>query len=203
MLRTALAALFGCLLSVAVAADPLPPPVSPIVQLNGGCTGFVIQPGMLATAGHCVKAFGPVNELLFSDGSTVIGTVVMFSSASFADDIALIKFSALGGQEPLPLYCGPLPPVGTPIHMTGFPGGYGLATVWGRVAGAPRMFPSTWGRAKAAINISSFGGFSGSPVMNEAGHVVGILVGSMGDNRTLAMMVPSYRLCEFIGAEYV
>lgn len=202
MLRTLLAAGFACLLSVTVVADPLPAPISPIVHLNASCTGFVIQPGMLVTAGHCISKLSG-HHLALSNGEAVEGSLSMFSSPSFADDIAVIKFAPVGSQETLPLHCGPLPPVGTPIHMTGFPGSYGLATVWGRIAGDPRMFPSTWGRAKAAINISSFGGFSGSPVMNEAGKVVGILVGSMSDNRTLAVMVPAKRLCEFVGAEYV
>lgn len=196
-----IAAALGVLIlsSGAIAADPIPAPVSPVVQIDGNCTGFHIGGGRIVTAGHCIDKLGGFKVVL-SDGREVGATLVIYSNPRTGDDMAMIKISV--EPDALSLACGPPPAVGTVIHMTGYPGGYGLATVWGRVAGTPREYEGVW-RDAIPINISSFGGFSGSPVMTEDGKVIGILTGSLVENKTLAMAVPVYRLCELIGHKWV
>lgn len=181
-------------------ADPIPAPepISPVVQIDGNCTGFHIGGGRIVTAGHCISKMSGFKVLL-SDGREVGASLVMYSEPRRGDDMALLRVS-VGGIESLGLSCGAPPAVGTEIHMTGYPGGFGLSTVWGRVASAPRDYTPIGGwRDAIPINISSFGGFSGSPVMTADDKVIGILTGSLVENKNLAMAVPAYRLCEFIG----
>ena len=193
----ALAAL--CLSTVGISADEPKPELSPVVQINGGCTGWHAGDGMIVTAGHCISRMADF-DIVMSDGSSVTGVLAFFSHSSLGDDLAVIKIATVPNQGSLEFSCGPVPPVETVIHMTGYPAVYGLATVWGRVAGEPHALAGYW-RIALPINISSYGGFSGSPVMTEDGLVIGVLVGSMPENKTLAFAVPTHRLCGLLALE--
>ena len=194
----ALAAL--CLSTVGISADEPKPSISPIVRLNQSCTGFHISEGLIATAAHCISKLTD-HDVELSDGTVVKGTLFFLSRAPLGDDLAVIKIDTIAEHESLTLSCGSPPPVKTAIYMTGYPAVYGLATVWGRVASETRGFVGYW-RVALPINISSYGGFSGSPVMTEGDDlVVGVLVGSLPDNKTLALAVPAYRLCGLLALE--
>lgn len=210
MLRTFLAAAIAVVFSVApIVADPAPvevKPLSSVVQIitktGGSCTGFHIGGGRIVTAGHCIDGISGYT-IIFSDDTSVKGTLIMFSDARQADDMAIIKISNFANVDTDTLYCREAPAVGSGIHITGYPGYYGLATVWGLVAGSSHSYDGAW-RDAIPVNVSVAPGFSGAPVYdNETGKVVGILVGALGSNASLALMTPGYRLCEFIGADYL
>ena len=197
-LAAALAAL--CLSTVGISADEPKPSISPVVQLNQSCTGFHIGEGLIATAAHCISKLAD-HDVALSDGTVVKGTLFFLSRAPHGDDLAVIKIDTIAAQETLTLSCGSPPPVKAAIYMTGYPALYGLATVWGRVASETRGFVGYW-RVALPINISSYGGFSGSPVMLESNdRVIGVLVGSLPENKTLAVAVPAYRLCGLLALE--
>lgn len=205
-----IAAAIAVLFSVApIAADPMPPvvkPLSSVVQIitssGGSCTGFHIGGGRIVTAGHCIDGLSGYT-VIFSDDTSAKGRLIMFSDARMADDMAVIKISAFENMETDALYCREAPAVGTAIRITGYPGGYGLSTVWGLVAGASRAYDGAW-RDAIPVNVSVAPGFSGAPVYDHVtGKVIGILVGALGTNASLALMTPGYRLCEFIGADYL
>jgi S1-C subfamily serine protease len=198
-LRALAAAAVLLFATVGTNADPVPEPISPIVKIDGGCSGFSIGEGRIITAGHCISKFGGF-EIELSDGSKVMGTLAMFSNPRLADDMAVIQVSV--DIPALEVECGPSPAVGTRVHVTGYPAYYGLATVWGTVAGTPKEFGGAW-RDGLPINISVAPGYSGSPVLTEEGKVVGILVGGMQVNMSLAIASPSYRLCELIGKDWL
>jgi S1-C subfamily serine protease len=193
----------GLLLARPAAAGGPPsiynPPIlkNPIVQSSKGCTAFYIgHGGLLVTAAHCV--FSRFTEqFTFTDGTTVTGTLAFLANVETGhDDIAVYRISdAL--IRPLKVDCT-IPVVGSIVHMTGYPGVYGRATVWGRIADEGPPKPKGYWPAVIKINISAFGGFSGSPVMDESGAVRGILVGGLGAQPNLALMVGTPRLCELI-----
>ena len=195
----AMVALFTCLLPFPTNADSVPEPLSPVVQIDGGCSGFSIGDGRIVTAGHCIGKFTGF-KIELSDGRVISGSLVMWSDPRKADDMAIIQVS-----EDIPaveIDCGPAPVVGTKVHITGYPGFYGLATVWGNVAGSAKGFKDAW-RDALPINVSVAPGYSGAPVMTEDGRVIGILVGGLTANMSLAFATPAYRLCELIGDDWM
>lgn len=201
--RIIAAAIAVVCLSAATVASPIPPPLSAVVQIDGNCTGFHIGGGRIVTAGHCIGKLAGF-KVAVEGGATYAGTLAMYSSHRFADDLAVIRVPELANVAALQVSCGASPPAGTDVHMSGYPGVYGLATVWGKVAGLPRGYAAigAW-RDALPVNISSYGGFSGSPMMTEDGKVIGVLVGHVREAHTLAMAVPAYRLCEMVGQDWV
>lgn len=185
----------------AALADPIPEPVSAVVHVNGNCTGFHIGGGQIVTAGHCIVNMTG-HKVVLSNGAEVTAKLVMFSDPRLGDDMALLRIAPKDELRSLPLACGPSPTAGVEVHMTGYPGYYGLSTVWGRIAGGTRLFKDFW-RDAIPVNISAFGGFSGAPVMAADGRVVGILVGSLAGAHDLSVAVPAYRLCEMIGRDWL
>ena len=191
--------------TVGTNADPVPEPLSPVVRIDDGCTGFSIGPdpsgigSRIVTAGHCISKFGGFKVEL-SDGRVISGSLVMWSDPRKADDMAIIQVSV--DIPAVKIDCGPAPIVGTKVHITGYPGFYGLATVWGNVAGSAKGFKDAW-RDALPINVSVAPGYSGAPVMTEDGRVIGILVGGLTANMSLAFATPAYRLCELIGEDWL
>jgi S1-C subfamily serine protease len=205
LIRAIAAAAVLLLATTGTFADPVPEPVSPVVRIDDGCTGFSIGPSpdgvgtRIVTAGHCIKKFDGFKVEL-SDGSVISGMLVMWSNPRRADDMAIIQVSV--NIPAVKISCGPAPIVGVKVHITGYPGYYGLATVWGNVAGKAAGFKDAW-RDALPINVSVAPGYSGAPVMTEDGHVVGILVGGLTANMSLAFASPAYRLCELIGRDWM
>ena len=165
-----------------------------VVRVNDGCTGFYLGDGLVATAGHCISKLGG-QKVAFND-TVMTGTIAILANARVGfDDIAIIKINSIP-HESVTLACEGYPKIGDEVHMTGYPGTYGLATVWGRVASEPDT-TDIWPNV-IKINISAFGGFSGSPVFDADENVVGILVAGLKDQSNLAIMVPVRRLCVFL-----
>ena len=203
-LAAALAAL--CLSTVGISAEqpkPPPAPLSPVVHIEG-CTGFHLGEGMIVTAGHCVTKLNGY-EVILEDGTKLKGDLMFYSNTrNGGDDLAVIRITPPDHLKELELWCGATPPAGTNVHMIGYPGFYGLAHVWGKIAGGLEIYDGYWWRGAFKINISAFGGFSGSPVMaTETDLVLGVLVGGMNGQMDLALAVPAYRLCELVGQEFL
>lgn len=200
--RTVFAALALLLAVPAVADGPvsISNPVilkNPIVQSSNGCTAFYVGDGLMVTAAHCVFSKF-TQQFTFTDGTTTTGTLAFLANVETGhDDIAVFKISDAPILA-LKIDCS-VPVVGSLVHMTGYPGLYGRSTIWGRVAseGPPRPL-GPW-PAVIKVNISAFGGFSGSPLMDESGAVRGILVGAIGAQPNLALAVSAVRLCQLMG----
>lgn len=179
---------------------------SSVLVDNGSfrCTAFSIGDGLFVTAGHCL---GPIvngdgkqfNVII--EGKSYPTQVVLYSNEELGmDDFAVLRASAT--VPPLWLGCFTDPKPGDSIEMSGFPGGYvdaGPITVRGYVAGRPTTWTPYWRRPGVPINIAAQGGFSGAPVLNEYGAVVGILVGGIPEQRSLAFMTPIKRVCQALG----
>ncbi len=161
--------LAGALLLLAI------PGLLPGRSLSSG-TAFAIAEGLLITAAHVVGGADTVT--VYVEGHRFKGTVV----ARNADlDVALI--SAAVPVVPLPL--------GDPAHLTwgesvwalGFPGGEAWPTAlttrvlgvgWQAVGADGTLL---WGLV--AVQASFRPGFSGAPLINPSGQVVGVVSGTL------------------------
>ncbi len=156
------------------------------------CSGFLVGPDLLVTAGHCIKSNDDCQHVSWIFGydknSYVDGVVklprnnvyrcaklISRSQSLFTrNDYALIRLDRkVVGRTPLRV-SRRKPKVGTDLVIIGHP--TGLPT---KIAAGAKVRKKHWKYFSA--NLDSFGGNSGSAVINErTGEVVGILV--RGDN---------------------
>lgn len=207
LLAWPLAAAIIAAFSPAIAKDDILPvkPLSAIVDLQtaaGGhiCSGFYVGDGLMVTASHCVSDFAPFYKAQFRDGSIAVARIAVIANVEEGfDDFAILRLTTRDNRpiNSLSIQCD-VPDIGDEIHMAGFPGDEGYTVVWGRVS-QPLHAWAVWKRPIFGINISSYGGFSGSAVMNTKDEVVGILVGSEPGNKTLAVAVPMAKVCTMLG----
>lgn len=155
------------------------------------CTGFVVGPDLIATAGHCYGDADLANaRFVFGfqmldantpkstfDASEVYAGVEVVAHQLEGDyDYAVVRVDrpiTAPGAEILPLRSAGTVPSGTKVGIIGHPLGLPAKIAFGdatmvRSGGNPGYF---------VANLDSFGGNSGSPVFNaETGVVEGILV---------------------------
>lgn len=190
--------------------------VDPIVQLakddasspdefKGYCTGWYVGNGLVVSAGHCV--LGDVDKavtMLFTktDGTVqkAKGHVVAWGHPAFTYDYSVIKLFDDVDAKPMSLDCKADLYVGREVFMTGYPLGGVETTLTGRVS--TKAFKAPFGgfeaRKLVGINISSVGGFSGSPVTDAAGDVLAILVAGFPMQPSLALALPVSELCPIL-----
>lgn len=194
----------------ALAAAPVPPftPITPTisstVMVNSGCTGWYIGGDLVVTASHCLSDDGARPKVKFSNGKVGIAAVVYLAAIDEGgDDFAVLRLHVdpNGYMEPMVIDCGTIPEIGTDVYMTGYPGGerlgIGQFTSTGKVARANAPFWK-WPHA-IGIEMPAFGGFSGSAVRRASDNrVVGILVGGLPEQRTIAFMIPTTKLCHVL-----
>lgn len=178
--------------------------LNPVVDLNG-CTAFYIGDNRFLTAGHCIGK--SPESLKFSNGSTDKADVIAWSDPDVGmADWALLETTndyQTKNIEPFELNCSYKATVGDELKMTGFPAAFEgtLITQWGRVnAEEVKIKRSPWSLPLIGFNGTSAGGFSGSPVfLEESNEVVGILVGSVNENKNLALLQPVSAFCKVFG----
>lgn len=186
-------------------------PAAATPSLFTGCTGFLVAEDLLLTAGHCAVNSGTIEHesnafcanftWIFGvndrDSKTPmknIDAANVFECAEivrakhlyspvrkvgeevelkFDRDWALIRLKRKTGRVPLEL-AKQAPAVGETVEMLGHPMAMALMSSKGRVLrDEPQAFATT---------LDSFGGNSGSPILNAAGEVVGILVRGFPDD---------------------
>lgn len=138
-----------------------------VVGDRGTGTAFHVGGGCWVTAGHVVSA--AVVQLVLHDGQ-VQGAVV--GRVHPSRDVALLLGPRVGYVLELSARA-PVP--GEPVWAVGFPGEsrrYGQAVV---VRG--RVHVNSGDGGLLWVEGVVFGGHSGSPVLDQAGHVVGVVVG--------------------------
>ncbi len=151
------------------------------------CTGFVVGPDLIATAGHCVTSSNCAStRFVFGFNLPAAGTVQttvptgeVYNCASIVsrvqtttNDYAVIRVNrTITGHAPLPIRRSGAVAVGDPLVVAGHPSGLPL-----KVAGGATV-RSTSAANYFEANVDTYGGNSGSPVINATtGVVEGILV---------------------------
>jgi S1-C subfamily serine protease len=154
--------------------------------------------GRYLTAAHVAEENSELT--IVDDRGLVNPASLLWRNADF--DIAIIK----GPPSPrtAPLACR-LVDIGEEVRALGNPGPLDFISLWGRVAGRPAPFPGAW-REVVPLDITSGGGMSGGPVLDAAGHVVGVTVGGFKTSpivkfvamRGFTFMVPSRVACDLL-----
>lgn len=165
-------------------------------SLSYACTGFLIGPDLLITAGHCATNIGesrnergaycaafswlfdyqagvdfqniPKKKLF---GCKEIVYAIREEEAPFRDFAVIRLDHAVTDRVPLKLSTD-LIEGGTPVSMVGYP--FGTPAKYSTGA---RVLVNDLRRDSLITNLDAFEGNSGSPVFNNSGEVIGILVG--------------------------
>ncbi len=153
-------------------------------------SGFVVS-GLLFTSGHIVQ----FDDMVKVDrpGQPVLAAVL---GTSRSRDVAVLDGSSLVAR-PLRLALGPAD-VGEPVMLAGHPGGSGLQVLEGVVVSYQSA--SVWGLngdKVMLIDQGTEGGFSGGPVLNRNGHVVGMLA-AVDKTTGLTVAIPIQELSPIV-----
>jgi len=133
-------------------------------------SGVVVADGLLVTAAHVVGDATLVR--IDQGGITVTGEVL----GVLADerDLAVV---AVDAPMATPLPTAPVPGVGAPLTLVGYPdGGPRTVAVGGRVEVAPQVAALAGGGQIVGVDVGIEAGISGGPAVDETGTVVGIIV---------------------------
>jgi len=148
------------------------------------CTGFLVAPDVLMTAGHCMQSESDCANFLWAfDYEMSVNkenpkfikkeNVYLCQSIlrqSHMPDYAIIKLNRVSSRTPLKLLPKAVSAVGTELVMIGYPTGIPLkVTPNGRLLAVNNN--------QLVTNLDAFSGNSGSPVIDaKPGKVTGILV---------------------------
>lgn len=140
------------------------------------CSGVLVAPDILLTAGHCVAAVpcesirvvfsyeldAPDRDPLHVDPGDVYQCAeVLAQNHNFSGDYAAIRLDRIvSNRRPVPLRKSGEPAAGTPLTLVGHPVGWPKKiAVGGKIRGA-------YGPAMLLASLDAYGGNSGSPVFN-------------------------------------
>ena len=170
--------------SIRQLADGAGSSVVGIGQRWGAGSGIVLGEGRVLTNAHNVR--GDQVTVTFADGRTAEGTV---AGHDIDADLAVVDVDT-GGAPALPWADGTAPGVGTPVFALSNPGGRGLRVTFGFVSGIERTFRGPRGRRiTGSIEHTAplLPGSSGGPVLDAAGHLLGINTNRLGEGFYLAI----------------
>ena len=175
----------------------------------GFCSGFLVAPDVLVTAGHCIESasecgntafvfdFGYLNSA--NDRVTDVPASNIFRcrelikqaySGGTTTDYAVVRLDRVAeGRQPLSYRSEGRVAVGTELTVIGHPAG--LPT---KISGGARVRTSDTTRPFFVANLDTYGGNSGSAVFNtQTGEVEGILVRGETDFTNRGSCRTSYR----------
>jgi len=170
---------------------------------NGLGSGTSIGNGNILTAAHVVGAESAA-KIVLDDGKTVEGRVVWTSKTY---DVALIHVDGKFNAKRAYIDCRN-PRIGEAVHEDGNPAGMKFIHMSGRVSGNVQEYGPQW-KSAYTVDMSVISGMSGGGLLNDAGELVGVVVGAMdpyeGKNDahmavgTIGFVVPSSAVCLLMG----
>ena len=155
---------------------------------EGNGSGFVIAPGLVATAAHVVDGASSIS-LAPEGGSTVDATVVGSDSG---EDLALLRADGALKAKALRFHSGSDMPIGRDVIALGYPLGLPFTATRGAITGQGRDMDiegtayTGLFQTDAAVNP----GNSGGAIINQAGDVVGVVVAGDEESAGIGFGVP-------------
>jgi hypothetical protein len=166
-------------------------------------SGFVVSPGVIATAYHVIQGAQSV-QIITSTGQSV--SDIRIRNYDPASDLALIEFSSQSAVPALPIQ-DRLPGADEDLFMAGTAAGMRNQIYPVRLAQPSpvplRDFIDRHGNplfnnppSTNVIQIAGviYGGMSGGPVVNGSGFAVGVLSGSFGERASYGWAIPAQML---------
>ncbi len=158
-------------------------------------SGFAVGNDLIATNAHVVAGEGPGRtKVLLPNGSTLPATVLLFDEDR---DLALLRVPGLG-EAPLPTATGS---VGESVGDFGHPNGQDAlalapAEIAQDITAVGRDLYNTHNTSRNVFVLSAvlYPGDSGSPLVNQAGSVVGVAFAIAPDRPTTAYALASSEL---------
>jgi len=155
-----------------------------IGQRWGAGSGIVLGAGQVLTNAHNVR--GDQVTVTFADGRAAEGHV---AGHDIDGDLAVIEVDTM--QTPaLPWATGTPAGIGTPVFALANPDGRGLRVTFGFISGIDRAFRGPRGRritGSLEHTAPLLPGSSGGPVLDAAGHLLGINTNRLGEGFYLAI----------------
>ena len=154
-----------------------------IGQRWGSGSGIVLGEGRVLTNAHNVR--GSQATVTFADGRTAEGTV---AGHDIDGDLAVIETDT--AQVPALPWATVETTIGVPVFALANPGGRGLRVTFGYVSGIDRAFRGPRGaRITGSLEHTAplLPGSSGGPVLDAAGHLLGINTNRLGEGFYLAI----------------
>jgi serine protease Do len=146
-------------------------------------SGFFVDKELLITNAHVLCPGSSTLKVRFSDGREVEGTVVQSEDAL---DLAVVRARGLRAS-PLPLGDAGVLKVGERLTMIGSPVGMEFTVHQGSVSNVDRR---DFGIAYIQIDAPVNPGNSGGPLIDERGHVVGVITMKRLDAEGIGLAVP-------------
>ena len=188
-------------------------------QITGGwCSGFLVGPDIIATAGHCSRTEARVEEtayifgfqassptdpgrMIFNKDQVYFGKKRLEFDESDTGDYAIIQVDrkvTAPGAKPLKVRASGNPSAGINLGVIGYPSGLPVKIAYGEDT---RLISNTdpW----LIANLDTYGGNSGSAVFNDKGEVEGILVRGATDYRFSGVCFRSNRIEDSEGSEAI
>lgn len=165
---------------------------------EGNGSGFVIAPGLVATAAHVVEGASAIS-LAPEGGSAVDATVVGSDSG---EDLALLRADSTLKATALRFHSGSDMPIGRDVIALGYPLGLPFTATRGAITGRERDLDlegtSYTGlfQTDAAVNP----GNSGGAIINQRGDVVGVVVAGGEGYEGIGFGVPVSRARQVLKA---
>jgi hypothetical protein len=170
-----------------VGAPDLRDAVVVVRQAGGTCAGAILSDGVVVTAAHCV-ADGAHARVTSRDGRTYDARV---TASRPTDDLALLAVDGLVGAQAIAL-ADAAPQVGEVIEAIGHP--YASRPPFGYLAGTLRWsvtrgMTSAVGPTAVQFSAPINPGNSGGPLLDEDGHLVGVVTRKAGEGIGFATRV--------------
>jgi len=179
------------------------------------CSAFLVSSNVIVTAGHCIESeceldqFGFVFEFEMLDASTARTS---FPLADVYSGVELIARERVGNTDyamirldrpvspdriPLQIRAGGSTLSGTPVGVIGHPSGLPKKVAFGSTTRVGTTYSTSF-----AINTDTYGGNSGSPIINaENGLVEGILIKGRSDYEFAGACFYSVRYADSLAGE--
>jgi len=143
-----------------------------IVKLAGWRgTGWIAAPGVVVTDYHVAEVATNQQTFRLNGSTTDVDCYTVVANPAL--DIAVLRCSDLDAP-PLPLRSEPVA-LDTPVFAVGYPGGEHLMATGGVVTS---LGEQALGSSRLGYRVYVIPGSSGSPVMDERGHVVSTVIGT-------------------------